>query len=151
MSKYGNKSKERLELAHPDLQKIANDLILLMDVSILCSYRDESEQNAAYSEGKSQLKWPESKHNVSPSMAIDIVPYPVDWNDLERFEQMCVLIESLAHINNVKIRLGRDFSFKDYSHVELIDEEPEMEDGYLGKETSEMEINAILEQIEKDV
>jgi peptidoglycan L-alanyl-D-glutamate endopeptidase CwlK len=58
------------------------------DFSVICGFRGEKEQNEAYASGNSKLKWPQSKHNKTPSEAVDIVPYPVDWNDIKRFETL---------------------------------------------------------------
>lgn len=120
MPQFGQKSLTKLAECHTDLQIILNDLIEVMDVTILCGTRGEAEQNEAFTSGKSKLQWPDSKHNSSPSMAVDIAPYPVDWNNIHTFERMCGIIEGIAFSRGIKIRLGRDFSFKDYPHIELI-------------------------------
>ena len=39
-------------------------------------------------EGRSKLSWLESKHNCEPSRAVDIAPYPIDWDDRERFSHL---------------------------------------------------------------
>ena len=119
MYKFGKKSLEKLSECHDDLQKIAHELIKEMNVTVLCGYRNEEEQNKAFSNGFSRLQYPNSKHNKKPSMAMDIAPYPVDWNDIHEFIKMCDIIEDIAKDLNIKIRLGRDFSFKDYPHIEL--------------------------------
>lgn len=119
MAKFGAKSLERLSECHPDLQKIAHELIKEMDVTVLCGHRGEKEQNAAFVNGNSKLQYPRSKHNKVPSEAMDLAPYPVDFKDISRFVDMCKRIERIAKEQGVKIRLGRDFSFKDYPHVEL--------------------------------
>lgn len=97
-----------------------------MNVTVLCGYRGEKEQRAAFIAGKSKLLYPNSKHNSVPSRAVDIAPYSeklkgVDWRDIPAFEDMCNRIERIAERLKIKIRLGRDFSFKDYPHVELHD------------------------------
>jgi len=120
MSLFSSRSKKRLEQCDPKLQFIANELIKIMDVSVLCGFRGEEEQNEAYNNKRSKLKFPQSKHNKRPSLAIDFAPYPIDWENINKFERMCGIIEGIAHANNIKIRLGRDFSFKDYPHIELI-------------------------------
>lgn len=120
MYKFGKKSKERLATCHQDLQDIMNDLIEIMDVTILCGHRTEEAQNKAFNDGFSKLKYPHSKHNQLPSMAVDVAPYPVDWNDTFSFQRMCGIIEGIAHKRGIKIRLGRDFSFNDMPHIELI-------------------------------
>lgn len=92
-----------------------------MDVTILCGHRGEKEQNDAFNKGNSKLTWPRSKHNRFPSEAVDVAPYPVDWKNISAFNKMCKKIEELAKELGIKIKLGRDFSFKDYPHVELHD------------------------------
>lgn len=126
MPRFGSRSKKRLEECHPRLQEIMNELIKIMDVTILCGVRGKDEQNQAFNNGKSQLKFPQSKHNLDPhrnpdfSLAVDVAPWPIDWNDINRFERMCGIIEGIAAMKGTKIRLGRDFSFNDYPHIELI-------------------------------
>lgn len=120
MYKFSKRSKDRLNTCHKDLKLIMNDLIKVMDVTILEGYRNEEKQNKAFSEGFSKLQYPNSKHNQNPSLAVDVAPYPIDWNNIKRFERMCGIIEGIALKRNIKIRLGRDFSFKDYPHIELL-------------------------------
>lgn len=113
-------SLRRLLECHPDLQAIARELIKEIDVVVLCGHRGETEQNTAYHDGRSKLKFPHSKHNSTPSRAIDLAPYPIDWGDIARFEDMCDRIERIAEKLGIDIRQGRDFSFKDYVHTELV-------------------------------
>lgn len=116
---FSKKSLARINECHPDLQKIALELIKEMDVTVLCGHRDEVSQNEAFINGKSKLRWPKSKHNKTPSLAIDMAPCPMDWNDIPSFMLMCSKIERIASILKIEIRLGRDFSFKDFPHIEL--------------------------------
>ncbi|PIT43418.1 endolysin [Snodgrassella alvi] len=59
-----------------------------------------------------------SKHTTGK--AIDLVPYPVDWNDLKKFR---VIAEAMKHAANelgVKINWGGDWvKTKDYPHFEV--------------------------------
>jgi len=124
---FGKRSLERLETCHEDLQEIAHELIKYMDVTVLCGHRGEREQNSAFNSGHSRLMFPRSKHNKTPSRAVDLAPYQgnvpggVDWKDIGRFKKMVELVEMIAKEKKIKIRLGRDFSFKDWPHVELHD------------------------------
>lgn len=120
MFKYGKRSLTNIAQCHPDLQRIANELIKRMDVMVICGHRGQRDQDEAYRTGKSKLKWPNSKHNKIPSQAMDVVPYPLDWNDLGRFKEMCGHVEAIAKELGIKIRLGRDFSFHDWPHIELV-------------------------------
>lgn len=119
MPKFGKRSTERLLTCDPQLQEIMQEVVKIMDIKVLCGERSEEAQNKAYEEGNSKLQYPQSKHNSSPSKAVDVVPYPIDWEDLSRFERMCGIIEGVAHCKGIEIRLGRDFSFNDYPHIEL--------------------------------
>lgn len=118
---------QRLSTVHPDLQSIAHELIKHMDVTVLCGHRGEREQEAAFVAGNSKLRYPRSKHNKLPSEAVDLAPYDktvsggVNWQDIARFNEMCDLVEAIAKDLGIKLRLGRDFSFKDYVHFELSD------------------------------
>lgn len=124
MAKYSKRSIQRIEECHENLQLIAYELIHHMDVIVLCGHRNQADQDRAFAQGKSKLKWPKSKHNKTPSMAIDIAPYnpktTVDWNDIVQFEIMCGLIKQIAKELGIKIRQGKDFSFKDWVHTELV-------------------------------
>ena len=120
MNKYSKRSQGRLESCHSDLQEIFNEAIKVMDITILCGHRGEEEQSRAYMEGRSFAKWGESKHNKIPSEAIDAAPYPIDWDDTERFARMVGLIEGIAHSKGIKTKSGADFkTLKDMPHTEL--------------------------------
>jgi peptidoglycan LD-endopeptidase CwlK len=117
--RFSKRSRDNLKQCHEDLQKIAHELIKEMDVVVICGHRNEQEQEQAFIKGTSKLRWPRSKHNKTPSLAMDVCPYPIDWKDTKRFIEMCTRIERIAQELQIGIRLGRDFSFKDYPHVEL--------------------------------
>lgn len=101
-------------------------------IQCICGERNEVDQQRAYSMGASRVQFPNSKHNINKakgrlkSHAGDFVPDPdknpatLDWNDIEAFEAMCEVFERKAKELGIKIRLGRDFSFKDFPHVELV-------------------------------
>ena len=129
MPSYGARSRGRLATAHPDLQEVFNEVIKHMDITILESFRDKDRQNKLFADGKSQLRFPKSNHNQVPSEAIDAAPYPVDWEDRERFYYMAGLIIGIAEQKGIVIRWGgnwkRDCNFKDNDfddlpHFELI-------------------------------
>lgn len=100
-----------------------------MDCSILEGYRNRSNQNKAYRKKKSKLKYPQSKHNRKPSLAVDVAPYPIGWQDRERFCLLAGVVKGIAHSKGIEIRWGGDFnsnniisdeSFVDMPHFELI-------------------------------
>ncbi len=90
------------------------------DFTVLCGFRGEKEQNKAYEDGKSKLKYPKSKHNSIPALAVDIAPYPVNWNDLEKFKILTDHIKKCAKEMGIIINCGIDWkNFVDAPHIEL--------------------------------
>ena len=84
MPKYGERSSQALRSAHIDLQVVFNEVIKHRDCTILEGHRSNERQEELFRTGKSKLRAGESKHNATPSRAVDAVPYPIDWNDRER-------------------------------------------------------------------
>jgi hypothetical protein len=76
-----------------------------------------------------RVQWPDSKHNQSPSMAVDVAPYPIDWADRERFNYFAGYVMGVASQHGIALRWGgdwnrdwkvRDNNFDDLPHYELI-------------------------------
>lgn len=128
MPKFSTKSERELFTCHMDLQRLFDRVVEHFDCSVLCGYRGEQEQNELFRTGKSQLKYPESKHNKSISQAIDVAPYPINWSDRERFYYFAGFVQGVASLMNIKIRSGADWdmdtmvddqTFFDLVHFEL--------------------------------
>ena len=110
----GKASKLKLATCHPDLQRFAEELSAgidrgecdgVRDIMILCGYRGQKEQEEAFEKGTSKLRWPHSKHNHLPSQAVDIAPYPVEWNNIKAFEQLREYALKVADRVGVKLRI----------------------------------------------
>jgi peptidoglycan L-alanyl-D-glutamate endopeptidase CwlK len=54
-----------------------------VDHSIICGERTKTDQDKAVAGGYSKTPWPKSKHNQSPSSAVDAMPYPFSYDDLD--------------------------------------------------------------------
>lgn len=130
MPTLGNRSLENLSLVDIRLQQIVQEAIEIMDFSVIEGHRDDARQNYMYRTGLSQLKWPKSKHNALPSLAVDLAPYPIDWNDTERFVLLAGVMFTIAKQKGIKIRWGGDWdndgimideTFRDYVHFELLE------------------------------
>ena len=79
MPKFGRKSRTRLATCDKNLQKLFNEVVKHFDCSVLVGFRGKDEQNSAYKNGYSKVKWPNGKHNSNPSFAVDVAPYPINW------------------------------------------------------------------------
>ena len=128
MAKFGKRSQERLDTCEEDLQKLFNEVVKHFDCSVLEGHRGKELQNKYFKEGKSKLKFPKGRHNASPSKAVDVVPYPVDWNDTERMYYFSGFVKGIAATMGLTIRWGgdwdndtevKDTGFKDLPHFEL--------------------------------
>jgi peptidoglycan L-alanyl-D-glutamate endopeptidase CwlK len=129
MPSFSKSSTLKLASCHPDLQNLFVEVIKHYDCTIICGYRGEKEQTEAFETGKSQLKFPLSKHNQMPSNAVDVVPYPIDWLDLNRFYHFAGFVQATAKAMGIKVRWGGDWDgdlifknekFKDLPHFELV-------------------------------
>lgn len=128
MPEFSQKSKELLATCDVRLQEICNLAIKVMDFTVITGHRNQQEQDAAFAEGQSKLKWPDGKHNKMPSRAIDIAPYPVDWNDAARFNVLAGIMLGIASLQGVNLRWGGNWSgdfdlknnkFADIGHFEV--------------------------------
>lgn len=117
---FGKKSLEQRETLHPDLKKVVDETAKTFNCSIICGHRNEQDQNEAFVHGKSKLKWPNSRHNSYPSEAVDLTPYPCDWNALEEFREMAKHVLQAAKNVGVEVEWGGLWaSFRDYPHFQL--------------------------------
>jgi peptidoglycan LD-endopeptidase CwlK len=128
MPSFGRASQFQLDSCHSDLQKVLKEAIKYVDFSVVCGFRNQADQDKAFAAGNSKLKWPHGEHNHLPSRAVDIAPYPINWNDAEAFTLLSGVIYGIACMMGIKLRLGADWDgdfntlehkFKDRPHIEL--------------------------------
>jgi peptidoglycan L-alanyl-D-glutamate endopeptidase CwlK len=128
MPKFGKTSNSRLETCDMRIQKLFNEVVKHFDCSILEGHRGKKAQNKAYKEGKSKVVYPDGKHNQIPSVAVDAVPYPIDWKDRERMTYFAGFVLGVALQMDLKIRWGGDWNmntelkdnnFDDLPHFEI--------------------------------
>jgi peptidoglycan L-alanyl-D-glutamate endopeptidase CwlK len=74
MPLFSDRSRAELDTCHPNLRMIALEAIQTYDFSVIHGHRTETQQNKLFPK-YTKVKWPNSKHNSQPSMAIDVVPY----------------------------------------------------------------------------
>lgn len=134
MPEFGYRSTQKLDTLHPLLQKLLNEVIKNLDITIISGRRSAQEQDELYEKGYSKLKFPESKHNMSPSHAVDVAIWNkskprIRWDDKNQFIYMMGYVQSIADKLGIKIRCGGDWngdmlfneSFFDGAHIELIE------------------------------
>lgn len=130
MSTFGAASEKQLATCSPNIQRLFREVIKHRDCTIVCGFRNQADQDKAFAEGKSKLKWPNGKHNKQPSKAVDVMSYPIDWNDRERQAHFAGFVLGIAAPLGIKVRWGGDWnqngktkdeSFLDMPHFEEIE------------------------------
>lgn len=110
MPVFGPKSRIILAELHPKLRQVMEHTIARspQDFSLICGYRDEAGQTAAYKAGNTKVRYPNSAHNQTLNgrpyaCAVDILPYPFKgWNDKN-------IHAELRAVALVAIRVGEEF------------------------------------------
>ena len=141
MYSFGIVSIERLNTCHKDLQLICNEVIKNIDFSILEGTRTLETQQKYFKNGRSELDGINqlSKHQSTPSLAVDIAPYPIDFKNVSKSKaRFYFLAGMMFQVSNElfekglishKIRWGGDWdgdrefydqSFDDLPHFELL-------------------------------
>ena len=126
MPRFSKRSLLQLESCHIVLQRLMKRVIERTDFSVICGFRNQQEQDKAYADGRSKLKWPHSKHNTSPSLAVDVIPFPVDWDDIDRFKELAAVVKEewslMTETERLRYELvwGGDWAtFRDLPHFEI--------------------------------
>lgn len=137
MRRWSKRSKDKFDQLDHRLQDVM-DYVLhnVADVSIVTGHRSQKEQNELFygQPQRTKVRWPDSKHNKLPSLAVDFQPYPVP----DRREKLWA---SLAYIagraieyaaaKGVTLRWGGDWdrdgdltdqNFDDLYHLEIKDD-----------------------------
>ncbi|MDE1466010.1 hypothetical protein [Spartinivicinus poritis] len=96
MPKLSPTSLDHLATWHEDLQVLFSEVIKNCDCSILIGHRNQQDQDAAYVAGKSTLPFPHSKHNRLPAFAVDVAPYPLNWEEYNQFYYLGGLVVGIA-------------------------------------------------------
>ncbi len=126
MYKFGKRSRERLRGVDSRIVNVLNELIKLMDVTIIEGLRSAERQEELLAKGATKVKY--SKH--MEGKAVDLAPYPIDWKDRDRFHYMGGMVRGIAKQLGYSIRWGGDWDsdgevkdngFDDLVHIELRD------------------------------
>lgn len=118
----GQRSLARLDGVHPKLVRVILLAATLArpedDFTVLEGIRTPERQRELYAQGRTApgkiVTWTlKSNHFRNPRTgfghAVDLAPFPIDWNDTARFDRLAMLMFRAASIERVKIRWGADW------------------------------------------
>ena len=107
MAKFGKRSKEKLYTCDERLIKLMEEVVKTFDCTVTQGNRSVKEQEKLYEEGKTKVKF--SKHNYIPSLAVDVTPYPVDYENMDRHYYFGGYVLATAEKLGIKVRWGGDW------------------------------------------
>ena len=115
---YSLKSQDRLNTCHVDLIRLFNEAIKYRDIKIICGRRGKTAQDKAFKSGNSMVEYPNSKHNRTPSRAVDATPNPLNWKNIDEFKRLGNFILGLAAGMDIDIEWGGDWGW-DFAHYQI--------------------------------
>lgn len=133
MPTFSARSAAVLADAHPDLQRLFNEVVKYVDCTILESHRGQERQVEMFETGRSKVTWPFSKHNTIPSVAVDVAFYPVEWENWKKWYFFGGFVKGMAGAMGIQVRWGGDWNsnnvftdqqFHDMPHFELLNPRP---------------------------
>ncbi len=106
MPKFGKRSKERLEGVDHRIRMVLDEVVKYYDITVIEGLRSQERQDELVREGKSKTKF--GKHVTGE--AVDIAPYPIDWNSRDDFHMLGGFVLGVASQLGINIRWGGDWS-----------------------------------------
>lgn len=129
-NRWSQVSLNALEEIDPRLVAVIEEVRDLVDITIVSGYRSLEEQLQLYERGFSKVK--SGKHNVYPSLAVDVQPYPLPHaqQDLrEELSYIAGLFIAFGRKRGLTLRWGGDWdrdsrsrnnNFDDLYHIEIV-------------------------------
>jgi peptidoglycan L-alanyl-D-glutamate endopeptidase CwlK len=153
MGRYSENSLKIIETIHPDLQVLFQEVVKVFDNTPTSGHRTPEHQFELFKEGRTLIDgaWivtnadnvlttvdgitKLSKHNLTPSEALDVIPYPINGKDYLRVYHFAGWVLGIAIRLKIEgkithsIRWGGDWdsdtevqdnTFNDLCHFEII-------------------------------
>lgn len=119
MPSFSKLSLDRLSTCNPQIIEVMQEVIKLYDILIVCGYRNEYDQTKAYESGASKARWPKSAHNVYPSRAVDIAPYPYSKykDNVRKHYEMAAYVLEVAGGLGIKLKWAGNWRIRGVSSL----------------------------------
>lgn len=134
--KFSKTSRSRLATCHPDIQRVCNMAIQYIDFGVSEGSRPKDKQDEYFAKGTSKVKYPNSYHNTivahikdefktstelekECSLAVDLFPVPLDWNDTDSFVELARIVKICAKELDIPLDWGFDLWRFDLPHYQL--------------------------------
>ena len=120
MYQLSQRSLDNLKNVHPNLVKVVKRALELspVDFTVIEGVRTQARQDELWAQGRTKpgpvVTWiptvgSHGIHNDGFGHAVDIAPFPIDWNDLSRFDQVAEAMFAAAKEYGIRLRWGADW------------------------------------------
>ena len=106
MPRFGKRSRGRLKGVDSKLVNVLNEVVKYFDITVIEGLRSQERQDELVAQGKSKTKF--GKH--VQGKAVDIAPYPIDWDARDDFHYLGGFVLGIAASMGINIRWGGDWS-----------------------------------------
>jgi peptidoglycan L-alanyl-D-glutamate endopeptidase CwlK len=138
MFTFSERSLNNLKGVHPKLVAVVHRALELstIDFTVLEGVRSQERQNELWAQGRTKpgqvVTWIQSTgtHGIQADgygHAVDLAPYPIDWNDFERFDQLATVMFAAAKELGVTLRWGGNWDMDDRIHERGESDSPHFE------------------------
>jgi len=134
MPEFGKRSRRNFAGVHPDIRRVFDIVVVFFDCACTSGVRTTEEQQKLFAQGRTEpgaivtnCDGVEklSNHQVPPGeyfgMAVDVDPYPIDYNDRARYFAFAIVVKAVALALDVPLEWGGDWErFPDLPHWQLV-------------------------------
>ena len=106
MPRFGKRSRDRLKGVDLRLYNVLSQVVKYFDITVIEGVRSQERQNKLVADGKSKTKF--GKH--VKGLAVDIAPYPIDWESRDDFHYLGGFVLGIAASQGVDVRWGGDWN-----------------------------------------
>jgi peptidoglycan LD-endopeptidase CwlK len=110
------RSLTNLAGCHPLLTDLLTAVNEIVPCEVVCGWRNEADQNAAFAAGTSDRQWPNGRHNntlpdgMPYSMAADVCPLPINWDNTNAFYFFAGIVIAQAKEIGINIIWGGNWA-----------------------------------------
>ena len=128
MYSFSQRSLDNLKNVDERLVRICNELIKRIDFAVIEGFRTPERQKELFDKGFSKIDGisKKGKHNYSPSLAIDIIPFKKGHNPFDGSKESDIMFDNLAKEFKqvakelgINITWGGDWKFIDKPHFQI--------------------------------
>lgn len=138
MFTFSERSLNNLKGVHPKLVAVVKRALEIspIDFTVLEGVRSQARQDELWAQGRTKpgqvVTWVQTSgtHGIQADgygHAVDIAPYPIDWNDLKRFDQLANTMFIAAKELNVTLRWGGNWDMDTVIHERGESDSPHFE------------------------